>query len=88
MTVVLPDDLKRFLQHLLDEKLVDSPDEAVAEGLYLLKDHYQLFQAKQAELEKELLVGLEQADRGELLDSADVFRELRERHMQRTGSVP
>jgi antitoxin ParD1/3/4 len=88
MTVVLPPDLKLFLQHLLDEKLVDSPDEAVAEGLYLLKDHFQLFQVKQAELEKELMVGLEEADRGELLDSAEVFRQLRERITQRAGSVP
>ena len=87
------DNLKRAyltsgdLQRLVDEKVVDSPDEAIAEGLYLLQDQYHLFRVKQAELEKELLVGLEQADRGELLDATDFFRQLRERATQRAGSA-
>jgi Arc/MetJ-type ribon-helix-helix transcriptional regulator len=87
INVVLPRDLQRFLQRLVDEKVIESPDEAIAEGLYLLQDQYRLFQAKQAEMEKELQPGLEQADRGELLDSIEVFRQLRERAAQSSGST-
>jgi antitoxin ParD1/3/4 len=86
MNVVLPPDLKQFLQQLLDDKVFDSTDAAVAEALHLLKDQYALFLAKRAELERELKTGLEQADRGELLDGAEVFRQLRERQTPRAGA--
>jgi antitoxin ParD1/3/4 len=86
MHIVLPLDLEQFLQQLLDEKVFDSPDAAVADALYLLKDQYELFRVKRAELERELKIGLEQADRGELFEGAEVFRRLRERLAQRAGA--
>jgi antitoxin ParD1/3/4 len=88
MTIVLPPDLKQFVQHLVDERVFDSPDAAIADALYLLKDQYELFRVKRAELERELMAGLEEADRGELLDGAEVFRQLRERLAQRAGARP
>jgi antitoxin ParD1/3/4 len=86
MIAVLPSDLTQFVQQLLDEKIFDSPDTAITAALYLLKDRYELFRVKRAELERELKAGLEEADRGELLDGAAVFRQLRERLAQRAGA--
>ncbi len=48
-------------------------------GLRLLKEREDLKHLRLAELRKEISIGVEQADRGELVDGAEAFAEVRKR---------
>lgn len=82
MNISLPPPLERFVTHLIEEGLFDSENEIVCAGLRLLQDQHELYKIRLVDLRKEIAVGIEQADRGELIDGADVFRKLRERAQQ------
>jgi antitoxin ParD1/3/4 len=77
MNVSVPHPLEEFVNELVQSGLCQSADEAVEKALYLLKDQYDLYKVKREELRKEVDVGLEQADRGELTDGELVFQQLR-----------
>jgi antitoxin ParD1/3/4 len=51
----------------------------VREGLRLLKEREDLKHLRLAELRKEISIGVEQADRGEFVDGAEAFAEVRKR---------
>ncbi|MCY7392256.1 MAG: type II toxin-antitoxin system ParD family antitoxin [Leptolyngbyaceae cyanobacterium CAN_BIN12] len=53
-----------------------SASEVVREGLRLLEDRDRLFEIRLADLQQKVTVGVDQADRGELIDEEDVFAEL------------
>jgi len=77
MNVPLPAELERFLSGLVESGRYESEGEAVCAALWLLKDQEELHGIRLAELRKEIAIGLEQADRGELIDADEVFRRLR-----------
>ncbi len=68
------------LEQLVHEKVKSgrylSASEVVREGLRLLEERDRLHNLHLAELQQKLTLGVEQADRGELLESDDVFAEL------------
>ena len=53
--------------------------EVIQESLRFLEQHEALLQTPVAELRARIAVGLDQADRGELRDGEEVFRELEAR---------
>ncbi len=79
MNVPLPAELERFLTELVESGRYESEGEAVCAALRLLKEQEELRGIRLAELRKEIAIGLEQADRGELLDADEVFRRLRDK---------
>jgi len=68
------------LEHLVHAKVQSgrylSASEVVREGLRLLEERDRLFEMRLADLQQKVTVGVDQADRGELLDEEDVFAEL------------
>ena len=64
MTIQLSDDRQQFLHSLLQGGRYTSEDEVIDEALRLLEERDE--QAKLAELRREIAIGLEQADRGEM----------------------
>jgi antitoxin ParD1/3/4 len=77
LTLTLPQELEAFVTEMVEKGILLAPDEALLHGLYLLKDEYALHKVNTEELRKKVLVGLEQADRGELVDGELVFAKLR-----------
>ena len=53
-----------------------SASEVIREGLRLLEERDLLFELRLADLQQKVSVGVEQADRGELIDADDVFADL------------
>ena len=53
-----------------------SASEVVREGLQLLEERDRLFELRLAKLQGKVAIGVEQADRGELISAEDVFAEL------------
>lgn len=86
MQVMLPPDLEQFVRDLVAAGNCESPNEVVLQSLLLLRDHVELHRIRHEQLRKDVAVGLEQANRGELLDGAEVFARLRKR-IEQHGAV-
>jgi antitoxin ParD1/3/4 len=70
--------LERFVQSRVASGLFQTASEVVREGLRLLEEREQARAAALAELRARIRRGIEQADRGELLERDAVFEEIRQ----------
>jgi len=83
MNVNLGPVFDQFVGRLLKTGLYQSQSEILREGLRLLKEREEWKQLRLAELRKEIAVGSAQADRGEFVDGAQTFAEIRRRSVRR-----
>ncbi len=77
MNVNLTPELEKLIQDKVKSGLYNNQSEVVREALRLLVEKDELRLAHLAELRTALSEGLEQANRGELLDGDEVIREMR-----------
>jgi antitoxin ParD1/3/4 len=75
LVISLPPDLEQFVSSRLELGEYPSPGEMVREGLRLLREAKTMPREQSQNLDEEIQVGLAQAERGELLDGEEVFRE-------------
>jgi antitoxin ParD1/3/4 len=66
MEVALPPELERLVREKVESGLYLSADEVLHEALRLLDDRDRLRALRLEELRKEVAIGIEQADRGEV----------------------
>jgi len=78
MNVSLTPQLEQFVREKVDSGRYLSASEVVREGLRLLEERDLVYQARLADLQKEITIGVEEADRGELFDGEEVMQELYE----------
>lgn len=83
MNVSLTPALEKLIQQKVKSGLYNSASEVIREALRLLEEQDRLRRMKLDDLRKDLAVGIEQADRGELTDGKEVFRRLRTRNKAR-----
>jgi antitoxin ParD1/3/4 len=83
MNVNLGPVLDNFIADLLKSGMYQSQSEVVREGLRLLKEREELKRIRLAELHREIAIGSSEADRGEFVDGAQTFAEIRRRGAQR-----
>lgn len=84
MNISLTPKLEEIVQEKLATGLYNSASEVVREALRLLEEKDRWRKIRLEELRREVLVGIEQADRGELVDGGEAFRRLRARNSERT----
>jgi antitoxin ParD1/3/4 len=77
VNVNLTPELEKLIQEKVASGLYNNQSEVVREGLRLLAEQDRLREAHLERLRTALAIGLEQADRGELLDGPTVVQELR-----------
>ena len=77
MNVSLTPELEQFVQNKVESGLYYSASEVIREGLRMLQEKEMLKQIQIEELRKEIQKGIEQADRGELVDGEEVFENIR-----------
>lgn len=77
MNVNLTPELEKLVQEKVASGLYNNQSEVVREALRLLAEQDQLRQAHLEKLRAALAAGLEQADRGELLDGPEVVKRMR-----------
>lgn len=79
MTVTLPPDLEGFINEQVAQGIYPSAEDAVRVGVELLREQHLIDQYPVDELRREILIGIEQADRGELkpFDPVQTLAELR-----------
>ena len=76
LNVPLSADHERFVEQSVTSGRYLTHAEVIAEGLDLLREREAARAAAIAELRREIQVGADEADRGELLDGEEVFAEL------------
>ncbi|CAN5705827.1 hypothetical protein BH23PLA1_BH23PLA1_10180 [soil metagenome] len=79
MSVRLPRELEDLIQKKVESGQYDSPYEVVREALQLLDDRDKLREIRLEELRREIQIGIDQADRGELLDGPEAIDRIREK---------
>ena len=82
MNVHLGPAFDEFVAGLLKSGYYQTQSEVLREGLRLLKEREEIKRLRLAELRKEILLGSEQADRGEFVDGPDAFAKIRKRGAQ------
>lgn len=85
MNVSLTPELEKLVQDKVTSGLYNSASEVIREGLRLMKERDLLREARLQELRKEVQRGIEQADRGELIDGQEVMSDLRLRFENATS---
>ncbi len=88
MQVPLPKELEELVQELIENGVYHTRDEVVHASLWLLRDRYLLYKVKREELRALLDVGIQQSERGELIEGELVFAKLMEKIQQRVGEGP
>ncbi len=76
MNVSLTPELEQLVREKVDSGRYLSASEVVREGLRLLEERDRVYQMRLAQLQKELDIGIQEADRGELFDGETVIAEL------------
>jgi putative addiction module CopG family antidote len=84
MSLPLPPDLQQFADRQIASGKYTSVDEMMLAGLRILAEQEQIYQGRFEELRREVLLGVLEAERGELLNATseiDAIRQrLRDRH--------
>lgn len=82
MNVSLTPALEKLVEKRVKSGLYHSASEVIREALRLLEDQERARHLKLENLRREISIGVEQADRGELMDGQEVIRKLRKRHTE------
>ena len=79
MHVSLTTRLEEYVREKVESGLYNSNSEVVREALRLMGERDRLREIRLEELRKEIQIGIDQADRGELMPGDEVFRQLKKR---------
>ncbi|MGB3403913.1 MAG: type II toxin-antitoxin system ParD family antitoxin [Microcoleaceae cyanobacterium] len=80
MPITLPPELEQFIQNQVASGKYASVDEVFLAGIKLLEERERLYQGRFEELRREVMVGIEEAEAGELLDTKAVINRLLRKH--------
>jgi antitoxin ParD1/3/4 len=83
MTLLLTPELEIFIQSQVASGKYTSVEEVIIAALKLLEERERIYQRRFEQLQSEIAVGLEEAERGELIDADVVFNQLREKLAKR-----
>ncbi|MDJ1177125.1 type II toxin-antitoxin system ParD family antitoxin [Roseofilum capinflatum] len=85
MEIVLTPELEELIENQIDTGQYASPSEVIWAGVKLLEEVNRIYQGRYTELRKEVQIGVEAADRGELLDAEAVFQNLEQKLKAKRG---
>ena len=85
MTISLSSELEEIVNASVRSGQFNSSGEVIRAGLQLLQEQNTLRQMRREQLQSEIAVGLQAEERGELISSEDVFRELYRRNQEAAG---
>ena len=78
MNISLTSELEKLIQEQVKKGKYSSASEMVGEALRLLWERDRIKEKRLADLKEKIRVGIEAADRGELVDGEEVFDEIEE----------
>ncbi len=84
----LPKELQEMVRELIDSGAYHAFEEIVHDALWLMRDRHLLYKVKRDELRAMLDVGIQQVERGEIVEGELVFAKLQEKIKQRSEQAP
>ena len=83
----LTQELENFVTQKVESGLYHSASEVIRDGLRLMKERDELHQSRLAELRKEIAIGVDQADRGQVRPfTEEVTARVKSRGRKRTDA--
>jgi antitoxin ParD1/3/4 len=88
MDYQFPADLQPFIDDMMAKGVYEDVYELILDAVYLLRDHELTRRRKYEELKKEIQIGIDQLDRGQVapLDMDAIMAKVEERIRQRKGT--
>ena len=83
MSISLTPELEEFIQNQIATGKYASTEEVIIAGIKLLKEREKIYQGRFEELKREIAIGVEDSERGEVVDGEVVFRQLEQKLQQR-----
>jgi antitoxin ParD1/3/4 len=83
MEISLTPELEQFVKKQMDSGNYSSAADVVLTAMKFFEEHEHVYKGRFDELRREVMVGYEAAERGELIDGEIVFDNLREKLAQR-----
>jgi antitoxin ParD1/3/4 len=83
MNISFTPELERFIQSQVASGKYASTEEVIVAGIKLLEKRECIYQGRFEELQREIMVGVEASERGEVIDGETVFQQLKQKLQQR-----
>lgn len=80
MSISLTPELEQFIQSQISSGKYASTEEVILAGIKLLEERERIYQGRFEELKREIVIGVEQLERGERLDGREVIEKLRQKN--------
>lgn len=83
MEIAFAPEIEQFIREQIQNGRYASPSEVIFAGLQLLKEREQTYKGRFEELQRDVAIGLEASERGEVVDADVVFQSLQAKLQQR-----
>lgn len=80
MNISLTTELEQFIQSQVASGKYTSSEEVILAGIRLLEERQRIYKGRFEELQREIMIGVEQLDRKERLDGREVIEQLRQKN--------
>ncbi|MBD2492960.1 type II toxin-antitoxin system ParD family antitoxin [Nostoc sp. FACHB-280] len=83
MNISLTPEIQQFIQNQVASGKYASTEEVIIAGIQLLEERERIYQGRFEELQREIMLGVEASERGEVIDAATIFHQLEQKLQQR-----
>lgn len=87
MNISLSSEIKKFIKSQVESGKYPSAEDVIVAGIRLLEERERIYQGRFEELKKEIMVGVEASQRGEVVDGETVFSQLQQKLQQRRNQA-
>jgi antitoxin ParD1/3/4 len=82
VAIAIPEDLQKFVDHSVKSGAFTGPNELVASALYAFRDQMDLERLKLLRLRRDVQIGIDEIERGEVVENFNMETLLAELHRE------
>jgi antitoxin ParD1/3/4 len=83
MNLSLAPEVEEFIQVQLESGKYATAEEVILAGIKLLQERERIYKGRFEELKREIMIGIEASERGEVIDGEEFFQKMRLHLQQR-----
>ena len=83
MNISLSSEIEKFIESQVESGKYSSAEEVIVAGIRLLEERERIYKGRFEELKREIMLGVEASERGEVVDGETVFSQLQQKLQQR-----
>lgn len=82
MNISLSSEIEKFIKSQVESGKYPSAEEVIVAGIRLLEERERIYHGRFEELKREITLGVEASERGEVVDGETVFSQLQQKLQQ------